>query len=438
MPIAMEEVQPPSLAGPVNVGILPTPYRSALVDTRMKPVNSMITHIPGAAWITDYFSGVYGSSDQMLAFDIKLNPVLQQYLRIKNYELKLQAGLDIQVDPQTQILSASGTAMTYPYLTPNVNDCFIADIGDGRSGLFTVTSSSPKNVMNETCHEINFVLRTIMSSEIDANLETKVVKDCEFIRDFITYGQNPVIVSEEVSLIREIEKMSTSLLNVWFARFFSEERGTLLVGGMDATTYDPFVLKMLMMICDVDVHPFMRKIKQLNVDDQQTMRHLSIWDVLINRDMNMMPLIFQQATAVPVSFYNNFHLFKSIYFSRIQQCVYPIGSGSNIDDRYSGQVNNVFGAPIIDSDGIPWTAPSDSSIPLKGMDSYYVLSPDFYNNATVLTEFEAMIRSYLGRQYVLPDTLLKYCSIVQTMPPFEQFYYIPILVILLKAKIREW
>ena len=71
-----------------------------------------------------------------------------------------------------------------------------------------------------------------------------MVKTVYYRKDFVTYGQDPILIEPDVL---NIEKLTTQLNNIkdyYFSRFFSNEYSTLIVPNQGASVYDPFLVKL--------------------------------------------------------------------------------------------------------------------------------------------------------------------------------------------------
>jgi hypothetical protein len=163
MPLVNDPQDPPEPLPPpgqINATITAPEYRHSLIDAKITPLSSLLVHIEGSSWTTDYYSQILGVDEELSPFQPNQPSVYQQYLLVKKYELKLQGSLSISQDPETTAMTVTGNATLYPYLKPNYGDMFIADIGDGRAGMFVVNQPpTKKTILKETCWEISFELR---------------------------------------------------------------------------------------------------------------------------------------------------------------------------------------------------------------------------------------------------------------------------------------
>ena len=135
---------------PSTVAVADKEYSHSIVDTKQQPLNSLVTRIAGSSRDVDYYSQVLSGAETPQTYSVNLAPHLQQYRLIEDFEIK-QQDFDYSFSDETNEVSGSGTALIYPPLIPNIGDVFIADIGDGRVGLFSLTRVEKKSIFNQAC-----------------------------------------------------------------------------------------------------------------------------------------------------------------------------------------------------------------------------------------------------------------------------------------------
>ena len=182
----------PPLETPRTLSVADKEFKHSIVDTKIEPLNSLITHVEGASRIVDWYSQILSVSEEPQKYSASLLPHLQQYRLIKDLEIK-QSDFSFNFDDANQEAHATGTATLYPPIIPNYGDMFIADIGNGQVGFFTVSRVEKKSIFKQACFEVEYALERILDNvgEVDV-INQKVVETYYFIKDFILYGQNPL------------------------------------------------------------------------------------------------------------------------------------------------------------------------------------------------------------------------------------------------------
>lgn len=453
---------PPAAGQNNNVELTSPDYQHSLIDSKKESLSSVITHIEGSTVITDWFSQVVSRDEGLSSFQPNQLPIYQQYTLIKNFEFKQQGSLSISDDPETSQVTITGEGITYPFIKPNTGDAFIMDIGDGRLGQFTVTSVTKLTYFKETCYRINFEMARYADQALISEMNEHVVKTCYFKRNFLTYGQNPVITSEEMARFGQMALFEKELLNRWLADFFSNEFGTILVPGQLVTTYDPFVVKFLMKIYNIREHRLLAKIRLLNCDGLLETECDSFWDSILFMEEDRIYNAFKPYGLIPVTAFSKLPFFEGVRFSGVRQVVGAKQLNPSVDKDYipttqmtvaslrdlndmqieitSVTFNNVLnGLPFPNDDfgdSSVFFSPEVSSIHPVVLDDYYVLTQNFYDKTINRSKFELMVQDFIEHQQVNLNVLLSFCESCKQWGRLEKFYYTPILLAMLKTMQR--
>lgn len=433
----------------VSIGNLPVPnqptkeyapavtdkaYKHSIVNANRQPLGALLTHIEGSAWTVDYFSQVLGGDEEPAAYDYNQSGTYQQYLYIKRYELKLQGELNTVVDPTDQTVSITGTAVMYPYMKPNYGDAFIADMGDGGAGLFTVIEVEKKSFFKQACYEIQFVLSKYVDQDLEDNLNSKVVKQTEFVKDFMTYGQNPIIATSEKMKYDNLTNQLEDTLNDWLGEFYSNEFRTILVPNGNTPTYDPFITRMITTVFNSDTYPLIKKIDLLNIDDNNLNYYTDIWTVLVKRELYMLRSCFCEYYTVNSKVLNGNPFLQTAYYAGIKSIIIPKPEGNLADERI-GISGIVTGGMLLGSD-VPATG---FTLPTMVNNNDYVFSHDFYHDSssTDMTDIEYMVRDYLNERALNWNKLTMAIESRHEWTHIQRFYAVPVLLLLLTSEIRS-
>lgn len=482
-----------------KVAISDKEYSHSIIDTKVQPLNSLVTRIAGSTRVVDYYSQILSSSEEPQTYSVNLAPHLQQYRLIEDFEIK-QQDFDYSFGDETNEAMGSGNALIYPPLIPNFGDVFISDIGDGHVGLFNVTNVEKKAIFKEACYEINFsLLRILHTGDEVAVLNQKVVETYHFVRDFILYGQNPILVKEDYLLLNDSKQILDEAIEDYLTEFYSRELTTLVAPGYSTPTYDPFVVKAFMDVVEATEHPRASKIKMKNTDELKEFWENSIWIALINPSRNQHTSFWGRANAVPVTAFNMHPRVNSIRFSGFNLCVRPLDKLENVDTYY--QLNtgpqsgfygwfNTYVQPVTASGSVSaqgvskgkacWCKvqdwyhahhdklhPWDPSNHLAHLSQFqhtchdpecpcvchstddgtntnptdttsYIFSPSFWDKDISSTDaFEQVVKQHLAMKTIDAAILNKLLQERRQWTPQERFYKMLVLIIILIAAIRS-
>lgn len=472
-------------------------YQHSIVDTKVQPLNALITHVEGASRIVDYYSQVLSGNEEPQKFSPDLAPHLQQYREIFDLEIK-QTDFSFDMDGANQEANATGTATIYPPLIPNYGDVFIADIGNGLVGLMNVNALTKKSIFKQACYEIEFNLIRILNNknEVDV-LKQRVVESYYFVKDFILYGQNPLLVESEFRLLQDSQRILNEATEDYFSEFYSRELSCLTAPGYGTPTYDPFAVKAFMECVEVTAHPRFKKINMRNTDELKEFWDSSIWTALINPSQNQYRSVWSRARPVPVTSFNIHPRLNSIRFSGYSQCIRPLDKLENVDTYYKlnekgdqgfygwfiNRVNPITatGQQLgnrTSVNGACWCrvqnwyhshhltmAPWDPMNHLSNIEQYnhtchdpecpcachitneldttvnvnnsYIFTPDFWDDSKPATDgFEQLVRQHLSMRKTDPAIAIQLLLQRRSWTPQERYYKMLVLIIILIASIR--
>lgn len=452
MPLITRNEDAPAFPKPAPARITSPQYKGITVDTKYIPVSSLLNSLEGSNWIVNYYRQVVDDDVYLNGQMTNTEAVFQQYWLIKEFELKVSTPLTASQNNDTKEMQLTGSANVHPVLVPNVGDMFLADIGDGREGLFRVTSSETRSIFKDTAHAIDYELVSYSTDDRRADLDSKTVKVLHYVKDNNYYGQDPLIEEEEYYLDRDLKIELQSMTEIYFNAYYSYEFHTLLLPWQDNSTYDDFLVRSVKRLFNTDEHINIRHLRAMNVSDDKTMLAISIWDALLNRDARYLLHVFKTCGLVPAKSFTIDPMMESIYHSGIYYIVYPKDNEVYVDyDLFNVKKDTDPTTDIKLSDNIipDLTTLLDditkSKLPYGTnpliyqcmLDHSYILSPEFYNNTQNQSKFELCVRDYINGQPINKFLLKAFAITQHAWGALEKFYYTPILMAMMKASIKE-
>lgn len=458
MPIINTNQNTPPQVHAFKPKVLSVAVHSEIVDTRFTPMASLLTHIEGSAWLCHYYRQLVARDTELTAQQLNKEGVYQQYVLIKSFELKVTSDLSRSQDTNSTEQSLTGTSLLYPgTVKPSKGDMFVADVGDGREAVFAVTEVEQMAIYKDACYQISYQLQDYNVGVRRADLNKKVVQTLMFVKDFITYGQNPLLAEEDYISLQELSRLYGELLGHYFADFFSTEYQSILMPDQNYPTYDPFLVKALLSCLDSNEHRLVQKVRAFNTDDDLGTKASSVWDALLQLSEHELPMVFHEVGLIESSYFDLRAEFESIYYSGVRHVVYPKEPRTDIDAQYDRCRPNLTGTLQVSKPRRPdlkrmlsedlngfftETAPVEGimglpDIKLVTVDQYYVLSEQFYyDRAGEQSKLERLTWQALKHEPLHLDALKRVCMTARSWGNLERFYYIPLLLILLKTALR--
>lgn len=447
-----------------TVNIVEATYKDVAVDTKQTPISTLMTYVEGSYWTVDYYSQVIDTDSPLTAQQVTVSGAYQQYRRIRGLKIKVTTPLHQQQDAQTKMMESDGAGVVFAGLMPNEGDMFVADIGTGAPIVFRVTASNKKSYFKEAVYEIEYALVGGEQQYLD-DLATKTVQDLAFRQDFLSHGQQPVISTEASVAIEEMQATIDRLADQYFQMFFDSEFSTLCVPAQAAPTYDPFMTQFLTEFFTREDSPWVQRIRVLNVSEDVACRQDNFWRALKERDATYLKTGFKKTgLAYAREFTRNPYPGNGVYYSGLGWLIYPkdpkIGVLGLRAEQIKPLVEDVLdeggAAPVlVDSpdsaqnlmfpplnyvdpeSGLPVTDPV-VLLPVL-TDDYYVLSGNFYTKNDGQSVLETAVWTYLDGGQLDPVQLKRTAEeLFYDWGVLEQFYYGPILLVLMNYYIRAF
>jgi hypothetical protein len=309
-----------------------------------------------------------------------------------------------------------------------------------------------------------------VTKELEDQINSRVVKTTEYVKDFLTYGQNPIVAESDIVTKTQLETHIRQLLAKWLNRFYSNEYRTILVPGQIKSTYDPFIVKAMLRLHDRNEHPTFARIREINVDGMPLLKEQLIWNTIIDGQNTLVPITAQKLVLISTTVFNSYPIYDGIYHSGIGLVAYPF----KIDDTVDGEYVDDSGIPsqspftnpdvadyfnldllnldldgyhfsldssedfLLDSsaadhmlDGVPYIHPANQ-------DDFYVFTEAFYTEApTGQSLLELLVQDMITGNAINTTKLNLLCNDVNNWGRLEKFYYTPVLIALLKVALRK-
>lgn len=430
-------------------------------------------HVDGSSWEVVYYSQLLGASDQPGPLDINRSATDQQYCRVRNMEIKVTSPLTATEETPGRSHTLEGAATVYPHVKPNVGDMFVADVGDGRAGLFAVTAVRRMTHLMETYSEIEYGLVTLLDSNpaMQRNLDAKTKKKMVWYEEFLKYGENPQILESFYEDILTLNQNYYDLAHFYMRDFFSTRLSTLLVPGQKGPTYDPYLTKELVQWL-VDDIPELRRIKMPSITANIYNNNYTLWAALSLMKYSYLRNSVQQARLLTTKAFRGVPDVSGIYYTGIQWVVCPSDAPDNVDSEYDiesscccvGGIGKGYdftkGGTLLQATGMKWKdllryipsgtldgftdEPKDSQklenlpdiVPVT-IDEYYVLSEPMYRGGKLSSKLEVLVKQALNQEPIDTVTLVDLVRKASNWPNLERYYYHPILFALIKVVVRR-
>lgn len=447
MAIASFKPDAPSPLLPNVPSIEPKPYESILIDGKKEPLINLIAYVEGAPWTVNYYSQIVSKHNDLKDLDTGQPDIYQQYNKIVGLELRVTSPLTESHDTESAITTVTGSAYIYPTLIPNVGDVFVASTGHGREGIFRLSQVERKSFNKESVFQVEYDLLTFVDADPDRYtlLNNKAIRTYYFNKDRLIQGLNPNVLEPEHNAIQDINYLFSDICSYYFKTFYNREHSTLILPGQDTKVYDSYLVNYLLKILDTTSAPEVKFIKALNTEREKYLNQPTIWNILLERDLADIDYINKIHGLISVSAFSRDGTLNSIRYSRIDYLLYPISPDITNQSEPIIRIKEADELGLIDSKSSTGTLLSliedryidqnrgyDMIKPIL-IDEYYVLSKEFYNRQPELSLLEMLVMDYLKFNSLDPVKIVALANHYRRWGRLEQFYYLPILLTLMKA-----
>lgn len=434
-------------------------FSGITVDTSYTPSSALLTWVEGSNWTVDYFSQVLGADNEPTPQDLHREPIYQQYRRLKGLHLKVTTPLSFSQDPTLKTMEVRGSGITYPFLVPNKGDMFVADIGDGRVGVFTVTEATRATILRDSVYNVEYALVNELDNERNADLDRKTIETYHYSQASLISGCGPFVTEQENTRSERYQEMYLELIKRFLTDFFSMEHSTLLVPDQLRKTYDHFVTKTVLQTVDTSIDIRLRRVREMNVTAEPVMNQPTLWEALLRMDDSRMYGATQKANVVTTSYFKGRPTLQALGYTGIERLVFPIEVATDVDTQYANNYADRAGLPFREGrpkrplpgepktqadrnlryfqrtpmmEGVdPWQLPPDIHPVVK--DEFYVFTEAFYNDERdTQSKLELLAGQAMRREALNLNALDALLVRILDWDNLERFYYYPVVWCLLK------
>ncbi len=435
---------------PQTPQIINPAQESLAIDNSVRPLSTLVQYIEGAPWRVDWLQLILTKDMALMGHDASSNATLQQYKRINNVILKLQGDLQTTQDQTTKRWTSRGQAFVTGGFNPDKGNLFLADAGQGRQGCFEVTNCEQKSMFAETPWLVDFNLTFFEKDEPARwnDVLTKIQAVYYYHQDYARFGLNPIITEGRFNALLDIARLEAIMVDDYARWFFSIETRSMAVPAGKRNLYDPFVDDFLRFAVETSQHPVLSQARLLPLKQDADALAMTLWDAFRRRDVGTLNYCRRTyATASTRQFYY-MPQHRSLRYSRFDEIVYPLPH-----ERVHAFMDT---SGITTTDGYIVRNPEDMALPLYAnkpagvvlepiknvhADGFYVFSRAFWEPTAVddasqplqLSLFEKHAMDYLQGKPLNPEHVLWLAKQYPAWPLLERYYYMPILLLLMRS-----
>lgn len=420
-----------------------------VADNKDMPLAGMRAYVDGKPWtIETYFRQLVASDNDLREIDPDQSVAYQQYEAINNLMLRVETDLSTGYNNTNHITSVTGSAMI-SYLNPNSLDYFVAEAGIREKGIFKITNIERRTFNVNSVYRIEYELVGYVSQrpEIYEALKARVVRELFYSHERLSEGLPPILTSKVHHQTVDLSKSYLEMAQYHSERFFNYTNLALVIPGQDLAFYDPWLVDFITRTVSYEHGRNYADMKKFAIDQDRYLSQPNIFSILTEGGLNKFSYMHKKIKLVARNRFNTTPFLKGPLFWDIDCYVYPLDGNTQTNtgrDPLPVSTSDAvlkLSSPSMES--LPMIPNNTSNLPSGGViiksafvDGYYVFSSDFYNDGTNLSSLEILVRDYLKGESIDIDRLGEIVSKFYTWPVLEQFYYGPVIMMLIKVAVK--
>lgn len=413
-----EGVVPSIQSGEKRVYRTTSEMKTSTLFNKDKELDSIIQYVSGMDWTVDYFLQIRDLNDTVQLPDINVPATQLKYNRINKLILKLQSPIS-QDDPE----NITGEAIINSGFIPNYGDAFLATLTGGREAVFVIESIDTKTYNLHEAYYVTFKLFALLDTSglLYNDLVHKTMKEYAYDKDHLLDYSAPIILANDYKRKVNLKDVIPELVDYYFMTFTHPEKNVIALPTSSGVYIDTLLTDFLFKIVDVTHDLDVANVTRVDLDLSDEIK-CTIWDVIVRRDAGML--------------------------KRAQQNIdfkYTPHTVSDVAMRHTSYLGINFIAGLITSENgeavIDYTQLGSGAVtakPVKVEDSSYVVSKNLYDlNKTECGVLEELLIQYLQGEVINAELLDKLLEEYHQWDTLDQFYLIPILIVLVKDSVNN-
>lgn len=412
--------------------------RRSVVDSEYMPVTHLILHSSGDMWSVDYYRQLVGLDDMLRPLSFEVGPAEQNYELIRGFQLRVDDALDTSQDQETKEFTVTGAGAITHGIVPNSGDMFVADIGNGKAGLLTITSSEKASYTKDA----SYLIRWTLVSEFDdpkwrKELDSKVSRTLHYVNELAELYDTPFMTESAFNTYVSLAKQDVRLIDFFKEMFWSKEVHSIRMAEQDEKIYDGFHAKFCR---DLGLGDIRRPIKTYGLGRLDDEDICTLWDLFEDMDTYRHSMLHRDFILNHVKTMPGVHVMRTIAWSPFTYALVPEGVIEDIDGEMVFSAGLLEPEVIANSKGLT-VLPEElrkrfnlSSKPLYDLVTFkpYILSTAFYDgNRSEMNILEQMLHRALSSEVVPPEVVDVLCREIFTEPQLSIYYYTPLILVLI-------
>jgi len=373
-------------------------------------------YVTGGKWEVDYFLQVRGINDDPKMPDPNVGNETLKYNRINKLLLNLQSEL-----VQGNVDTITGEAIINSGFVPSYGDAFKAIMTGGQEAIFVIMTVDKNTYNNHDAYLVTFKLFSFLHTDAVTynDLVYKTLKEYVYDKEHLLDYSAPIILAQDYIKKVELKKQPAILIDYYLKLVINRENYVIALPTLSSIYVDTLLNGFFFKLVNISDSLDLIKLNRLDFTPNEKITY-TVWDAILNRDANMLDIVDQDIG------------FKFTPIVNASPIIREIGY---LDINFV--VNKLFGADPLIPATIENTLVKAHTDPLGKDLNSYVFSDSFYNRERETCGLlEKSLLTYIEGGRVLEADLTTMLNEYKYWTITEQYYLIPILLLLVKDSIN--
>ena len=398
-------------------------YNTITEQAKEEKVACGSNFLTGSPWPVTYYSQRLKEDNELAFQDQHLSPSYQSYSKINDLILSVSEALDTTIDEDTVQTTVRGQSRVLPFMVFNTGDMFIASIGSGTRALFRVTDVAKYSHTPNGAYTLRYTMVCPIENDENSHvvdLENKTVSNYYYDAKLAGSCKGPLLspVAKESSV--NLRNIYTSLMNEYNKLFFDRDTDLYLFKVDNNKYFDQHLTEFILRTVPFDLLHAVRGVTLPEHKDYHTILD-HILDAGLSRICDYTKRI---GFATGYEWANNW---TSIQHRFMNVRRFATNSGIQLNDLVEDQTED-----------ISYITVNNTRLPIlpKLYVGDYILS-DGFSVGTVGSVMEVLVQEFMNETEPQPTILNKIIDSYKKWSPMQQYYYTPLLLLLIKTSLGE-
>lgn len=407
--------------------VVERPERTAVVDSSYLDYSRLANSIEGSPYRGVYYSQVAGTDDVLRPHAMDASGVNQQYNCYRDMILRLTTPFNPSTqDVESKEFRQVAEANMYYTMPPNKGDMFVADVGNGNTGIITVTTTEKLSYTKFSAYRVELQLVAINDIEKLRDLESKVIRTMYYDETLLDYYNTPFLDEDTKTKYDRVGVVHDDLREYYMNMFWDDISKTYRIPTDDTMRlFDPLLVDYCRYtgLEDVARPATTWATGALDLSVVQT-----IWWLLKSESADKIRYLTNKVKMVNKEAFRVHYRLRNIGYSRFTHVMYPFDKRPFVNKDEARLVPQNFKWP---------ETPVSTVFPVPDVDSY-VFSKAFYaEDRQRMSKLEYCVHQMVAGDPVQVGDVLLIVEQVRDRSFVEQIYYIPIILTLLQHVRRK-